>query len=58
MLQDARALAKIANDQVLVARNLLRKHILEEYPPKRHAVLRARYLGAEEIEKKPFIMGE
>jgi hypothetical protein len=57
-LQDARALRKIADDQVLVARNLLRKHILEEFPPKRHAVLRARYLGAEETEKKPFVMGE
>jgi hypothetical protein len=57
-LQDARALGKIAGDQVLVARNLLRKHILEEYPPRRHAVLRARYLGAEETGKKPFIMGE
>ena len=57
-LQDARALAKIASDQVLVARNLLRKHIFEEYPPKRHAALRTRYLGREETEQKPFTMGE
>lgn len=57
-LQDAKSLAKIADDQVLVARNLLRKHILEEYPPKRHAVMRIKYLGAEESEQKPFTIGD
>jgi len=57
-LQDAQALAKIADDQVLVARNLLRKHIFEEYPPKRHLALRNKYLGREEAQTKPFTMGD
>ena len=44
-LADARALAKIADDQVLIARNRLRHVILEEFPPDRHEALRRRYLG-------------
>lgn len=57
-LLDAQALAKIADDQVLVARNLVRKHILEEYPPKRHAALRDKYLGIEAGQQTPFTMGD
>ncbi|HEX7720009.1 MAG TPA: hypothetical protein VF389_09395 [Woeseiaceae bacterium] len=53
-LADARALAKIAHDQVLVAENHLRRIIVEEYPPARQARLRARY-GVEEVpDKRPF----
>lgn len=44
-LGDALALAKIADDQVLIARNRLRHVILEEFPPGRHEALRRRYLG-------------
>lgn len=56
VLEDARALQKIADDQVLVARNHVRKIILEEYPPKRHAAMRARYLPQDEVDQKPFTM--
>ncbi|MDH3352055.1 MAG: hypothetical protein OEM60_02885 [Gammaproteobacteria bacterium] len=53
-LEDARALQKICDDQVLVARNHVRKLILEEYPPKRHAAMRERYLGQESPDTAPF----
>lgn len=43
-LADAEALLKIADDQVLVTRNRVRTIILEEYPPKRHEVMRRRLL--------------
>lgn len=56
-LEDARALLKIADDQVLVARNHVRKLILEEYPPKRHAAMRRKYLRQDEPETKPFTLG-
>jgi hypothetical protein len=46
-LEDARALLKIADDQVLVARNHVRKLIVEDYPPKRHEAMRNKYLGQE-----------
>jgi uncharacterized protein HemX len=46
-LEDARALLKIADDQVLVARNHVRKAIVEDYPPKRHEAMRDKYLGQE-----------
>lgn len=55
-LEDARALQKISHDQVLVARNHVRKIILEEYPPKRHDALRTRYLPHEEADHTPFTM--
>jgi len=55
-LEDARALQKIADDQVLVAQNHVRKIILEEYPPKRHEAMRARYLLHDEADQKPFTM--
>ena len=44
LLEDARALRRIADDQVLIARNQLSLIITEEYPPKRHASMRSRYL--------------
>jgi hypothetical protein len=55
-LEDAQALQKIAEDQVLVARNHLRKLILEEYPPNRHETMRDKYLGRESADKKPFTL--
>lgn len=55
-LEDARALQKIADDQLLIARNQVRKIILEEYPPKRHAAMRRRYLPDDAVEQKPFTM--
>lgn len=55
-LEDAEALQKIADDQVLVARNLVRKIILEEYPPRRHEALRRRLLPEAAAENKPFTM--
>lgn len=55
-LADALALQKIAADQVLVARNHLRKLILEEYPPKRQAALRAKFLGPDQPDAKPFTL--
>ncbi len=55
-LEDARALHKIAEDKVLIARNHVRKLIVEEYPPTRHDVLRRRLLPSDEPEGKPFTM--
>jgi len=46
-LEDARLLLKIVDDQVLVARNHVRKIIVEDYPPKRHEKMRDKYLGQE-----------
>lgn len=46
-LKDARALLQIAQDQVLVAANHVRRVIVEEYPPTRHERLRRRYLPDE-----------
>jgi len=56
-LEDARALQKIADDQVLIARNQLRRIIVEEFPPKRHEGLRRRYLREDHSDPKPFTMG-
>lgn len=53
-LADARALLKIAADQVLIGENHVRKVIVEEFPPKRQEALRNRYLRSEDGEKKPF----
>jgi Tfp pilus assembly protein PilX len=53
-LADARALARIAHDQVLIAENHLRRIIVEEYPPARQAQLRVKY-GVQEVpDKRPF----
>ena len=54
-VEDARALAKIAHDQLLVAENLLRKVIVEEFPPRRHESMRQRYLRSDEERGKPFV---
>ena len=53
-LEDARALKKIADDQVLIAENHVRKIIVEEYPPRRQQALRDRYLRPSEDRSKPF----
>jgi len=43
-VQDAGMLKTVADDQVLIAMRRVREVILEEFPPKRHDDLRARYL--------------
>ncbi|MEX0976456.1 MAG: hypothetical protein WDZ50_05105 [Woeseia sp.] len=53
-LADARALAKIAHDQVLIAENLLRRIIVEEYPPAKQARLRVKYGVHEVPDTRPF----
>jgi 1,6-anhydro-N-acetylmuramate kinase len=53
-LGDARALEKIANDQVLIAGNHVRRVIHEEFPPSQQQKLRDRYLPGEEKDKRPF----
>jgi cell division protein FtsL len=53
-LSDAKALAKIAHDRVLVAENHLRRVILEEFPPTQHERLRNRYLPETSRDKRPF----
>ena len=53
-LADARALQKIAHDKLLVAENQVRKVIVEEYPPRRHAALRDKYLPDPAIGRQPF----
>lgn len=51
---DARALQKIAQDQVLIAENHVRKLIFEEFPPRRHEALRGRFLARPKPDGKPF----
>jgi hypothetical protein len=53
-VQDARALLKIATDQVLIARNHVRRIIVEEFPPRRHEAMRNKYLGNDEDPELPF----
>jgi hypothetical protein len=53
-LEDAHALLKIAEDQVLIAANHVRKLILEEFPPTRHEQLRSKYLPDSTPDSKPF----
>jgi len=53
-LDDARALEKIANDQVLIAGNHVRRVIHEEFPPSKQQKLRDRYLPDAEQDKGPF----
>lgn len=53
-LADAKALAKIAGDRVLVAENHLRRTILEEFPPSQQQRLRSRYLPERGRDEKPF----
>jgi len=53
-LTDARALLRVAEDQVLVAKNQLRQVIYEEYPPARQDKLRRRYLPDDASDDRPF----
>jgi uncharacterized membrane protein YcjF (UPF0283 family) len=53
-LGDARALAKIANDKLMVAENHVRRVIHEEYPPVKQEKLRQKYLPEPARDKKPF----
>jgi hypothetical protein len=53
-LQDARALAKIAKDKILIAENHVRRVILEEFPPLEHEAMRQRYLPDAARDRKPF----
>ena len=53
-LADARALARIADDQVAIAENHVRRVIVDEFPPARHDALRARYLPDRPPDGKPF----
>ena len=53
-MEDAQALLKIASDQVLIARNQVRRIIVEEFPPRRHEAMRNKYLGDEEDPGLPF----
>jgi hypothetical protein len=55
-LEDARMLQKIADDQVLIAKNQVRQVIVEEFPPKRHENLRKRLLPNEKLGSRPFTM--
>ena len=54
LLSDKRALEKIADDKLLIAKNHVRRVIHEEYPPKEHDRLRSRYLPDDVEDKKPF----
>lgn len=53
-LEDTRALVKIADDQLMIARNHVRRVIHEEYPPRKHAQLRRKYLPDDQPDGKPF----
>lgn len=53
-LQDAKALLKIAADQVLIAQNHVRVIIVEEFPPKRHEAMRSKYLEDGGRDDRPF----
>ena len=54
LLDDSRALEKIARDKALVAENHVRRVIHEEFPPNRHEKMRARYLPSDTPDDKPF----
>ena len=53
-LQDARALQKIAEDQLMIAENHVRRVIHEEFPPNRQERLRAKYLPEVVKDRRPF----
>ena len=55
-LRDARALAKIANDKILIAENHVRRVILEEFPPLKHDAMRQKYLPDAARDQKPFTL--
>ena len=56
-LQDARALAKIASDKLMVAENNVRRIILDEYAPVRQEALRKKYLPDAARDRKPVSFG-
>jgi hypothetical protein len=53
-VEDARAMAKIQYDKLLVAENRVREIILQEFPPRQHESLRPRYLRSDEERGKPY----
>ena len=53
-LDDARALAKIQRDRVLVAANHVRRVIYQEYPPAKHDALRRKHLPDDKPATGPF----
>ena len=53
-VQDAEALLKIADDQLLIAENHVRKIIVEEFPPRDHERMRGKYLPDGPEDGKPF----
>ena len=57
-LADAKALQKVAHDQVLVAENDLRQVIHDEFPPRDHDELRQKYLPAKAPDTIPFSFEE
>lgn len=56
-LQDARALAKIADDRLMVAENQVRKIIHEEFPPRKQEKMRRKYLPDRVTDNRPFSFG-
>jgi hypothetical protein len=54
LLSDKQALAKIADDQLLIAKNHVRRVIHDEFPPNQHDKMRARYLPDDIKNKRPF----
>ncbi|MDH4046635.1 MAG: hypothetical protein OEW68_03470 [Gammaproteobacteria bacterium] len=54
VLQDARALQKIANDKLMIAENHVRRIIHEEFPPYKQDRLRERYLRQSAADRRPF----
>lgn len=53
-LEDAKALARIAQDQVMIAENHVRRVILEEFAPAKQQRLREKYLVKGPPDKRPF----
>lgn len=53
-LEDARALARIAADQVMIAENHVRRIIHEEFAPAKQERLRRKYLPDAPPDKRPF----
>lgn len=53
-LEDAKALARIAGDRVMVAENHVRRIILEEFAPAKQERLRAKYLRDSTRDQRPF----
>ena len=53
-VEDARALAKILNDKVIVAETHVRRIIYDEFPPEKHERMRAKYLPQDVIDNRPF----